>query len=91
MLAEHAFRLAMRAKVAAAAVAVASNDSKNDNDSIGYLNETNSNLCSITNPDRCVYSPLSPVPIKVRLFLKFLKMMLFFCADAYFRMIISIL
>ncbi|KAK4474512.1 hypothetical protein MN116_001660 [Schistosoma mekongi] len=57
--AEHAIRLAMHAKVAAAAAATSLSVSQFDGRGSSSVTENNCNC-----PERCVYSPLSPSPIK---------------------------
>ncbi|CAH8678047.1 unnamed protein product [Schistosoma rodhaini] len=58
ILAEHAIRLAIHAKAAAAAAAASSSVSQFDGRS-SSVSENNS-----IGPERCVYSPLSPSPVK---------------------------
>ncbi|CAI2736281.1 unnamed protein product [Schistosoma spindalis] len=58
ILAEHAIRLAIHAKAAAAAAAASSSVSQFDGRS-SSVSENN-----FSGPERCVYSPLSPSPVK---------------------------
>ncbi|CAH8660149.1 unnamed protein product [Schistosoma margrebowiei] len=59
ILAEHAIRLAIHAKAAAAAAAASPSVSQFDGRS-SSVSENN-----FSGPERCVYSPLSPSPVKV--------------------------